>query len=387
MIIKWLNDIVNIMKGKGADMRDPCGNRQNLANNFNFYILNSMDDWVRVVDTSGETVFINDSFRKAVSSSKSLKSYVRQSTSYLNTARIDSMKKTTMIEEKLIDDRYYSIKTSPIYKDNLFVGLVEVYRDITRESLLKIELFNKNRNMVEDVRFVRMIQSSILPKSKTYGKIDLKSIYLPTDDVSGDFFDIFKIDDHRYALYIADIMGHGVKASIMTMFIKVTMNAILDKHPHYSPSEVLFKLREKFKGLGMLSSQYFTSWFSIFDMDKNTLTFSNAGHNCPPIYYSKRKDNCEYLLANGRMISNIIEPDSYDEKMVKLSDGDKILLFSDGAIESKNKEGIEYGLENLKMKFSRYLDINRILEDIKNFSQGKQEDDISLVQVNFKENI
>src|SRR5699024_2578673 len=83
----------------------------------------------------------------------------------------------------------------------------------------------------------RRIQSSILPKNSTYGKLKLSGIYDPSDDVSGDLYDMIKIDENRSAFYIADVMGHGVKASIMTMFLKVTMSAIFDKHPDYSPSE------------------------------------------------------------------------------------------------------------------------------------------------------
>lgn len=257
------------------------------------------------------------------------------------------------------------------------------YRDITRESLMKIELFNNNRNMLDDVRFVKKIQSNILPKDKTYGKLSLKSKYIPSDELSGDFFDLIKIKEGKYALYIADIMGHGVKASIMTMFIKVTMNAILDKHPDYSPSEILFKLREKFAKLGMESSQYFTAWLGIFERD--CLTFSNAGHNCPPLWYSKRNEDVTYLLASGRMISNLIEPDNYDEKTVKLENGDRLLLFSDGAIETKDEKRHEYGLERLRGNFESFHDLEESYKDIKNFTWGKQEDDLSLVQIEYKE--
>ena len=359
--------------------------KANFTEDKNFFILNSMDDWVRIVDSNGNTVFINDVFKKACEKSLELKNYVNDNTTSLMIQRNNSMSNTTMIEEKLIDDRYFSIKTSPIYNGDEFLGIIEVYRDITRESLMKIELFNNNRSMLDDVRFVKKIQSNILAKDKTYKKLDLKSKYLPSDELSGDFFDIIKIDENRYALYIADIMGHGVKASIMTMFIKLTMNAILDKHPTYSPSEILFKLREKFAKLGMESSQYFTAWLGVFDFLENKLTFSNAGHNCPPLLYSKRKEEVSFLLASGRMISNIIEPDNYDEKMVFLEDGDRLLLFSDGAIEAKNEARKEYGLERLKEVYSENHDLEKTYRDIKKFTWGKQEDDLSLVQVEYKE--
>lgn len=359
--------------------------KNNFTQDKNFFILNAMDDWVRIVDKDGKTIFINDAFKKESQKSTELFNYIEENSAIILPTRNKDMKNTTMIEERLVDERYFSIKTSPIYNGDEFLGIVEVYRDITRESLMKIELFNTNRAMLDDVRFVKKIQSNILPKNKSYGKISLKSIYLASDDLSGDFFDVIRIDDDKYALYIADIMGHGVKASIMTMFIKVTMGAILDKHPDYSPSEILFKLRDNFQALGMESSQYLTAWLGIFDFSDDSLTFSNAGHNCPPLLYSRREDKVDYLLASGRMISNIIEPDNYDEKKVKLTSGDRLLLFSDGAIEAKNESRKEYGLERLKEIFTNYHDLDLTYEDIRMFTWGKQEDDISLVQVEYKE--
>ena len=85
------------------------------------------------------------------------------------------------------------------------------------------------------------------------------------------------------------------------------------------------------------------------------------------------------------MISNIIEPDNYDEKMIELENGDRLLLFSDGAIETKDEKRNEYGLERLRGNFERFHDLERSYTDIKNFTWGKQEDDLSLVQIEYKE--
>lgn len=158
-------------------------NTSNFTEDKNFFILNSMDDWVRIVDTNGKTIFINDVFKKACDMSSELKNYLGESSSFLLGDRNEAVRNTTMIEEN-IDERYFSIKSSPIYNGDEFLGVVEVYRDITRESLMKIELFNNNRDMLDDVRFVKKIQSNILPKDKTYGKLSLKSKYIPSDELS-----------------------------------------------------------------------------------------------------------------------------------------------------------------------------------------------------------
>lgn len=361
-----------------------------LVDNFDksrFEVLNSMEDWVRVVEPDGDTIFINEALDQARVKSMDLDIYLTENTPLnINTNDNIDLGTTTIVEEKLIADRYYSIKASPIFIDDSYAGTIEVFRDITRESNIKLDLYEANRNLVDDVRFVRKVQNSILPKDKTYGNIELKGLYIPSANVSGDLYDIIKLDDNRYAFYIADVMGHGVKASILTMFIKVTIISIFDKYPDFTVSEALMKLRDKFSDLELDSSQYFTAWLGVFDFSNHTLSYSNAGHNCPPMIYRKDVDNCEYLHASGRMISNIIEPDVYNEVTICLKDEDKILFFTDGAIEVTDRNGREYGIERLKDTFCDLRDINKIYEQIIAFSDGNQEDDLSLAMINYKEN-
>ena len=227
-------------------MRKSFDKNRDLQENINFFILNSMDDWVRIIDDFGQVTFINDALKEALKKSPKLKTYLDENIDLIISNSNTLSKSATMIEEKLIDGKYYSIKSSPIYLGKTFTGTIEVYRDITSESILKIDLYNANKAMLDDIRFVRRIQSSILPKNGIYGKLSLSGIYNPADDVSGDLYDLIKIDENRIAFYIADVMGHGVKASIMTMFLKVTMSAIFDKHPDFSPSQVFLNLRNKF---------------------------------------------------------------------------------------------------------------------------------------------
>lgn len=351
-------------------------------NNKNFAVLNSMDDWVRIVDLQAKTIFVNNSLDLARKKSESLSIYLDENIPLNLASENDSIRNTTVIEEKLIDDRYYSIKASPIVIDGDYSGVVEVFRDITRETNMKIDLFDANRNMLDDVRFVRKIQSSILPKDKKYANLNLKSIYLPTTNVSGDLYDIIKIDDDKYAFYIADVMGHGVKASILTMFVKVSVSSIFEKNPNYSPSEALLKLRKKFTDLDIYTSQYFTAWLGIFDLKNHYLTFSNAGHNCPPMMVDKF-GKFQYLHASGRMISNIIEPDKYNEISISLTNDAKILFFTDGAVEAESVEKKEFGLERLKNSFCKHKDLDKIYGEIKEFSYGEQKDDITLAMISY----
>ncbi|MDU2829581.1 MAG: SpoIIE family protein phosphatase, partial [Anaerococcus sp.] len=258
------------------------------------------------------------------------------------------------------------------------------YRDITSESNMKVDLFNANRKMLEDIRFVRKIQTNILPKNKTYGDIKLEGRYIPSNDLSGDLFDIIKVDENKYAFYIADVMGHGVKASIMTMFVKLSISGIFERHSDYSPGQVLKKLRKDFVKLDMNSSQYFTVWIGIFDIKNNRLTFSNAGHNCPPLHLVENKNRVNKLVVSGRMISNIIEQNIYQEVTISLHPKDRILFYTDGVTESRDMNKNEYSVERLMENLKNKKNLDYILEDLEKFTWGEQDDDISLALIDYK---
>ena len=299
----------------------------------NFYVLNSMNDWVRILDRYGRIVFMNDKMRKDI---------------HLDKALIEMNIDTENLSEK---------------------------SDIFKNTTIEEE---------KDIRFVRKIQSNILPKNKSYGQINLEGRYIPCNDVSGDLFDIIKINENKYAFYIADVMGHGVKASIMTMFVKLSIASIFEKHSDYSPGQVLKKLRKKFVKLDMNSSQYFTIWIGIFDTQKDSLTFSNAGHNCPPLRLIENKNRVNKLVVSGRMISNIIEQNIYQEVTIKLNPKDKILFYTDGVVERKDMEKNEYSIERLMENLKANNDLDYILRDLEDFSWGEQDDDISIALIDYK---
>ena len=348
----------------------------------NFYVLNSMDDRVRILDKYGRLVFINEKMKRDIHIDRSL---IEQN---VDTEKLseksDIFKNTTIEEEKLINGKYYSIKSSPLYYKNDFMGIIEVYRDITSESKMKVDLFNANRKMLEDIRFVRKIQTNILPKNKTYGNIKLEGRYLPSNDLSGDLFDIIKVDENKYAFYIADVMGHGVKASIMTMFVKLSISGIFERHSDYSPGQVLKKLRKDFVKLDMNSSQYFTVWIGIFDSKNNKLTYSNAGHNCPPLHLVESKNRVNKLVVSGRMISNIIEQNIYQEVTINLHPKDRILFYTDGVTESRDVNKTEYSVERLIENLKNKKNLDYILDDLEKFTWGEQDDDISLALIDYK---
>ena len=199
----------------------------------NYHVLEGMADWVRVVDKEGTIIYANKTMKEALGHNivgmKCYKSHGKEMPcSFCITDRSINTGEIVQKEEK-INGRYFSVKSSPVTNsDGKVFAAVEVFRDVTRERKLELELIEKNKKMSKDLGFAKRIQERILPNKEILGNISIDYIYRPSEMLSGDMFDVFYIDDENIGIYISDVSGHGVAAAMMTMFIRQTMRSIKD---------------------------------------------------------------------------------------------------------------------------------------------------------------
>ncbi len=352
----------------------------------NYHVLESMADWVRVVDGNGTIIYGNKSIKKALGKDivggKCYRAYGRdKECNFCITERTMSTGEIVQKEE-IIDGKYFSVKSSPVIdKDGKIFAAVEVFRDVTRERKLELELIDKNKRMRRDLGVARKIQERILPDIDRTHNLDVDYIYSPSEMLSGDIFDVFVIDNEHLGIYIADVSGHGVSASMMTMFIRQSMRSIKDKI--LSPSLALKKLQGEFYKLNLEVDKYFTIFYGVFNKLTYEFIYSNAGHNCSPVVYNT-KGNIDLLELKGYPILSLFEEVDYDEKMISLNKGDRVLLYTDGITEVRNKDGKEFGIGGLVALINRNRDISisEIEDHIIHFSWGEQEDDIAIILLN-----
>ena len=99
--------------------------------------------------------------------------------------------------------------------------------------------------------------------------------------VGGDFFDIWEIQPNRLGVFISDVMGHGVSAAFVTVFIK-TILAEFQEQIGGNPARILEILNTRFND--MLSSRVFmfaTAFCGVIDCEKGELACANAGIPSP----------------------------------------------------------------------------------------------------------
>lgn len=357
---------------------------ENALDNF---ILESIADWIRVVDIHGIIVYANKAMKDALgegiigmhcyeSHCQSDKCEFCITERSIETGRVYQ-------KEEFINGNHYSIKSSPVRnEENDIFAAVEVFRNVTRERKLELELINKNKKMSKDLRFARKMQERMLPNKEPLMGVDVDYIYKSTEMLSGDMFDVYKIDDENIGIYISDIAGNGVSASLMTMFVRQTVKSI--GRDLLGPEKTLIELNKKFQGLNLEAESYFTIFYGVFNIKTNTLRYANGGHNCIPIKYNQK--DLELLEAKGLPINSFLENITYEVKEVKFEKGDNIIFYTDGVTESKNSVGIEFGLEGVLevVKSRPYNILKEIDNEVMNHTWAQQDDDIALLLLSLK---
>lgn len=312
-------------------------------------ILDGMVDWVRVMDRDDTIIFTNKSmqrnFGEKLLGQKCYEVFNKctKCIRCIGDATVNTGEPSE--KEGKIGDRIYSIKSAPVRDlSGERYAIVEVFRDVTRERILEKDILSKNEKMIRDIDFAKKIQRSILPNKGVYETLNVDYLYRPSEILSGDIFDVQKIDEEHIGVYISDVVGHGVSASIMTMFIRQTMESIMKKT--ISPSNVISNLHKSFLDLGLDDENYFTIFYGIINIKKNTMEYSNGGHNSLPCLVSKdsqNKKHIKFLEATGYPITYLFDQVNYDEHTVKLNKNDELLFFTDGILECRNLNNELFG--------------------------------------------
>jgi sigma-B regulation protein RsbU (phosphoserine phosphatase) len=234
-----------------------------------------------------------------------------------------------------------------------------------------------------EIKIARQIQSSLLPTSSIKSDhFEVTGFCLPANQVGGDYFDYFIRNEDRLDMIIADVSGHSIGPAL---FMVEARSAIRTRATgSETPAETL-SLLNKFLYEDLDNSDYFITLFYLqYDIGSQQLRFANAGHP-PPLLFNPSDSECRQLDADG-LILGIREHVDFEEKTTMLSQGDLILLYTDGLTEAENIHGEFFGLKRVNDILIQYAQqtpqmiIEVLLEQLKQFCQTESfKDDITLM--------
>jgi serine phosphatase RsbU (regulator of sigma subunit) len=221
--------------------------------------------------------------------------------------------------------------------------------------------------------------------------LEIVARYLPMSAVAGDFYDFLVIDERRIGILVADVTGHGVPAALIASMLKV---AFAGQTAHADdPVRVLTGLNRAL--CGKFEEHFVTAAYVFVDLDKFQLCYAGAGH--PPLLIVSRgtakapASDSREVEANGLMLGLFPEA-TYSSVEIPLDAGARILLYTDGIVESMNAAREEFGKSRLK-KFlassssSAAQLADALLLELRHWSTGEreraQDDDITLLVLDF----
>lgn len=183
----------------------------------------------------------------------------------------------------------------------------------------------------QELDLARRIQQSFLPQSlPEVPWVRFAVHYKPCGRVGGDFYDVFRLDENHVGFYIADVMGHGVPASLLTIFLKKAVKPKEINGSQYRlvpPDEVLVRLNRDLIEQGLSENPFITMVYGLFDRRETTLHFARAGHPHP--LYLPEIGEPNLWKAQGPLLG-VFEAD-FAAQTHQLQPGDKVLFYTDGA--------------------------------------------------------
>src|SRR5262249_29767176 len=137
----------------------------------------------------------------------------------------------------------------------------------------------------QELELARRLQVSFLPqKLPEVAPARFAVHYLLCGQVGGDFYDVFRLDENHVGFYVADVMGHGVPASLLTIFVKKGVRAkevFGQQYRLVPPGEVLQRLNKDLLDQALSDTPFISMVYALFNHREGTLQFSRAGHPYP----------------------------------------------------------------------------------------------------------
>ncbi len=213
----------------------------------------------------------------------------------------------------------------------------------------------------KELEIAKRVQNFLFPKElpQTH-RLKMEAVYLPHQDVGGDYYDYLTIDNDRFLVCVADVSGKGVPAALLMSNFQASLRTLVRKTQ--DPKEIVSELNHGITDSGN-AENFITFFLGIYDFTSKSFEYVNCGHN--PLYLVKSDEIME--LNDGTTILGMFDPLPF-LNTVKLENLDEFMFFgyTDGLTETFNKADEQFGEERLKAFFENGLpeDINRLHTEI-----------------------
>jgi sigma-B regulation protein RsbU (phosphoserine phosphatase) len=227
---------------------------------------------------------------------------------------------------------------------------VRLIAQIARFAAIKLETTRlredaiQKRIMDEELKTASVIQRRLLPTPPTgVTGYTFAGMNRPCRTVSGDYYDFVVRPDGRVYFVIADVSGKGVTAGLLMAGLQASFRIFTRNDP--KPAELMMQLNVALKD-NLPQSKFVTLFLGRLDTSSGVVEYANAGHT-PPLWI--KRDSVEEL-AETDLVLGVISRAQYNNRTLQLTQGDSLVIFTDGLSEAEGIEQQEKALVALKEK-------------------------------------
>lgn len=183
----------------------------------------------------------------------------------------------------------------------------------------------------EEQRLAARLQRDFLPKSMPQvDAVHINCLFRPASYVSGDFYDVMRLDENHIGFFIADAVGHGMPAALLSMYIKralVTKEISANQYRLLPPGESLRRINESLIEQELSAATFATALYGYINTKTLEVTFARAGHPAPLVI--RADGQLDPLDCDGALLG-VFPDEQFTNVQTVLRPGDRLFTFTDG---------------------------------------------------------
>jgi serine phosphatase RsbU (regulator of sigma subunit) len=238
----------------------------------------------------------------------------------------------------------------------------------------------------QELTLAGRMQASLLPESPpSPEKWQISAIWKPARETSGDFYDFIEFNDDRIGVVLADVTDKGMGAALYMALSRTLIRTFAAEHPD-KPAAIFSDANQRILA-DTHGGMFITMFYGLLDLKSGLMTYCNAGHHPPYLIRMDRNHKPEGLSRTGLPLG-VSQENEWGEGAVQLTQGDLLLLYTDGVVEAHNSKEELFGDKRMleiasSLKHRSVTDIqDAILSEMQVFSGSKHQfDDLTLVLI------
>jgi sigma-B regulation protein RsbU (phosphoserine phosphatase) len=220
-------------------------------------------------------------------------------------------------------------------------------REVDRVDRLSRRIGDQFREIDAELQLAGRLQRDFLPRiDAPIQNLAFATIYKPASWVSGDMYDVIRIDEDRTGVYVADAVGHGAAAGLLTMFIKRAIvpvggdgSAASLERSLADPSAVIASLNDALVAQALPNNQFVTACYAVFHHPTRTMRYARGGHPYP-VRFGAGGELGDIPVGGGLL--GVFPGATFETTEVTLRPADKVLFYTDGVeLAFPGKDGMD----------------------------------------------